>query len=194
MNRRDITKYLLAAGSGMVAGLSTGPALASFGTNRPPLKAEARARVYLGAEDGVALNYMMVLNGDRVLGLDLRKSVPQFADDGRRAAALYDDLSHPPLRRLLARADRVGTVYYFKRSLFVLPDAAQPIGQGHVAIVHRDRSYQPKPPMVRIQLKNRPADAVIREQPAVGDAWQAEDRLILLVHPTPLDGPVNARR
>jgi hypothetical protein len=183
MNRRDIL-CLLAAAAGSAA-IAT-PAAASFGLDRPPIDAAARPELYLG-EGARPLNYLMVLNSDGTLGLDLRHAVPQFDEDAADMSVLVDDLTRRPLRRLLDRARKVGTVYFFKSSLFVLPDEGD-IPRTHASIVHRARSYEPLPAMKMVNLTHRPTNDELRQQPQIGEAYQTADRLILLIRPTPVDG------
>src|SRR5690606_27900037 len=106
----------------------------------------------------------------------------------RRALPLpFEVLSRPPLHRVLDKARKVGTVYYFHRSLFVLPDEHD-IPQVHASIVHRARSFEPQPPLVTVNLTNRPTPDELRKEPQIGEAYQSAGRLILLIRPTPVDG------
>ncbi len=88
---------------------------------------------------------------------------------------------------MLDTAQKVGNVYFFKRSLFVLPDGGD-IRPSHASIVHRARNYEPQPAMISFRLAHRPTADELRREPEVGEAYQSTDRLILLIRPTPVDG------
>jgi hypothetical protein len=185
MRRREfITGILAAAASGRGSA-----AMASRGPGLTPLPPRARAEFWLGTQS-IALNYLMVLNPDRTIGLDLRKAVPQFGDI---AVQPVSDRPHQPLRRQLDDAVEVGEVRYFRRTLFVLP-AEGALRPGHASIIHLDRRFEPQPPMQNVALSNRPTPESLRQEPRVGTAWQVPGRLFLLLPPTPLDATVSAAR
>jgi len=186
MNRRNGTLGSLVAGLWMAAAIGAGPAQALRGGEQPLLAPYARAELQM-PEGVVPVNYLLVLNGELTLALDLRKAVPQFNEDRFDVSTMIDALIRPPLRRLLGAAQPVGKVYLWSSSLFVVPEGGD-IRAGHASIVHRDVSFQPQPSLLPVKLKQRPTMAELEQIGSIGLAYQTDRRLILLVRPTPVDG------
>lgn len=159
----------------------------SLGYEADPVPAQGRVELVVD-RSVVKLNYLLVLNRDETVGLDLRKAVQQFDEQQTGVRAMMRRLGERPVDAQLAGARKVGTVYFALNTLFVLPDAGD-IARAHLTIHSGDRSYQPTPLMAKFKLDERPAEALLKERGVVGEAWMSRDRLILLVEPV-LGGPM----
>lgn len=176
--------FLLAAA---LAAFLSPVSVAALSYDAPPTPPKGRVEVVVDRAV-VKLNYILVLNRDGIVGLDLRKAVQQFDERQSAVSTMLRSLDERPMHQQLARARKVGTVYYAMRSLFVMPDA-EDIGRSHAMIRAGDRSYVPSPLMAKFKLDERPDNSLLMERGAVGEAWLSEDRLILVVDPV-LGGPM----
>lgn len=190
MHRRDFSRGLLATGLSSPLILSSGQGLANQRDDRGPDALDPLGRVLLviGVRQ-IVIEFMLILN-PVLIGVDLRRPVPQFNE--ARAAAdklpLLGGLFRQPLQKRFAGASVVGQIFLIRNLLLILPLAAPILHIRNTVIAHRDRSWEPPKPPAEVRMSRVPTAQEVRNTGRLsGEVLRRKNDLLLLLSPTEVE-------
>jgi len=187
MKRREFNASLLTAGLSAPAILTGSIVEANTNQDEGGTEFAAFSRLILVLALGQFLiDYLIIMNSSGLIGLDLRKPMPQFEENRADVSRipLIGSLQRPTIEKEFRNASVVGAIYLLSNMLFVLPDNRQLLNLQKIVFLHRAISYRPTQKPKKVRLQTVPTiNQIVRTGTLLGNVYRNQGKLFLPIDP-----------